>query len=412
MVKQEKYALDSSAFVHLASLDKNYSNIFRLTITLTEKIRPVMLANALYQIAPYFPTIVAGIRKEFFRYVVVPCREMPKVSTDTECLKRMTEKEIKQCAIRVLYKENEISVEIFHAITDGHGGIVFLKCLTAEYLRLIHGTVVRIPEMLEIMKTKKELLTENSYQKYQSGKIANIRNCTAYQGQTKHCRDVLQITSRDFSVSELLQKSHERHVSVTTFVTAAMFKAYLKQKPDKNVCIMVPINLRRKFPSITMRNFSLYALPHIETQRFDCSFQEIVDSTAEQLKVGFSKAVLEGSMKRNEKLQKMLWYRVLPVSIKEKLLRLVAHFYGDKNSSITITNLGEVNFPNEIQAYVRDINILLTPRKISLINCSIISYRETMHINFTGKNNNFQLADDFFDCMEDVMFNDPATNRQ
>ena len=43
-----------------------------------------------------------------------------------------------------------------------------------------------------------------------------------------------------------------------------------KKKP---VQIMVPINLRRKFPSKTLRNFSLYALPCVRQADMKLSFE-------------------------------------------------------------------------------------------------------------------------------------------
>ena len=39
-------------------------------------------------------------------------------------------------SFRALYWENRISVEFFHVLTDGSGGLIFLKTLVAEYLRL------------------------------------------------------------------------------------------------------------------------------------------------------------------------------------------------------------------------------------------------------------------------------------
>lgn len=39
-------------------------------------------------------------------------------------------------SLRVLYYGNRVSVEFFHVLTDGTGGMTFLKALTAEYLRL------------------------------------------------------------------------------------------------------------------------------------------------------------------------------------------------------------------------------------------------------------------------------------
>ena len=38
---------------------------------------------------------------------------------------------------KVLYFNNRVSVELFHALTDGTGGMIFLKTLMHEYFRLL-----------------------------------------------------------------------------------------------------------------------------------------------------------------------------------------------------------------------------------------------------------------------------------
>ena len=39
--------------------------------------------------------------------------------------------------LRVFYYRKRISAEFFHALTDGNGGMTFLKTLTVAYLRLM-----------------------------------------------------------------------------------------------------------------------------------------------------------------------------------------------------------------------------------------------------------------------------------
>ena len=77
-VKKKTYRLDNSAIIHLATIRKNHSNTFRLTMTLKEKISTVMLQNAVHNITPRFPTIVAEIKKRLFDYFIEPVDTIPK----------------------------------------------------------------------------------------------------------------------------------------------------------------------------------------------------------------------------------------------------------------------------------------------------------------------------------------------
>lgn len=128
------YPLDSSAMVHLASMQEGYTNTFRVFAALTKKVDPKALQRALDRISPRFPTIVAGIRRGIFQYKVVPVCSPPAVKPDSAVLAYMPEEMIRTCAMRVLYKEKEISVEFFHALTDGYGGLMFVQALLTEYL--------------------------------------------------------------------------------------------------------------------------------------------------------------------------------------------------------------------------------------------------------------------------------------
>lgn len=73
-------------------------------------------------------------------------------------------------------------------------------------------------------------------------------------------------------------------VTVNEYLTGALCYAfYLLQKQEaprrpKPVKISVPINMRRFYPSQTLRNFALFVNPGIEPEYGDYSFEEIVQS--------------------------------------------------------------------------------------------------------------------------------------
>mgnify|MGYP007007140302 CR=1 FL=1 len=48
------------------------------------------------------------------------------------------EQKIRNYLFRVTYYKSRINLEVFHVLTDGMGGINFLRELTYQYLRLVH----------------------------------------------------------------------------------------------------------------------------------------------------------------------------------------------------------------------------------------------------------------------------------
>ena len=47
---------------------------------------------------------------------------------------------------RVTYYKNRINLEVFHVLTDGMGGINFLRKLTYQYLRLTHPEITKLKD--------------------------------------------------------------------------------------------------------------------------------------------------------------------------------------------------------------------------------------------------------------------------
>ena len=74
-----------------------------------------------------------GIQKRGNGFVVVPCPEDLNIRVDSQSLLYMSREEIRDCAMRVRYGTHHIAVEFFHSLTDGYGGLQFLKGLLAEY---------------------------------------------------------------------------------------------------------------------------------------------------------------------------------------------------------------------------------------------------------------------------------------
>ena len=73
---------------------------------------------------------------------------------------------MRQSALRVIAHENRIAVEFFHALTDGSGGLVFLKTLLKEYISEKYN--VTVPEgygMLNVLDEPTPAELEDSFLK-------------------------------------------------------------------------------------------------------------------------------------------------------------------------------------------------------------------------------------------------------
>lgn len=218
------YDLDHSAAIHLASLRKPYSNTFRISVTLKEEISPTALEEALTHTAPRFPTIAAGIRNGIFSYRVVPVRDDLRIQPDNECFVFMPREEIRKCAARVLYGDRRISMEIFHSLTDGYGGLMFLKALVTECLSLEYGIDCETKERESgISDSTEEQELRDVFVTYAGTVSAPVNHRRVYCLPGLTCgEEKIHITTGIYDLEELRQVSRRFQVSLTELLTAVM----------------------------------------------------------------------------------------------------------------------------------------------------------------------------------------------
>lgn len=133
-------------------------------------------------------------------------------------------------------------------------------------------------------------------------------------------------------------------------------------------------------------------------------FEQILNSISVQLKEQLSQENLAAMITTNVKLQKLPILRFIPLCIKNFFLRIGFHFCGERNSCLSISNLGEITYSPEMAQYVEHIEFSLTPRRNAPYNCGVASYNDKLAISFTKKGNEVGLEWYFFKCLSDRGF--------
>ncbi|MBQ8825021.1 MAG: hypothetical protein IJZ64_07325 [Ruminococcus sp.] len=252
--------LDNAAKLYPAVQTKNWSNVFRLSVTLNEKIDVVILQSALNHTIKRFPSIAMKLCKGFFWYYLEEITTAPDVIPEYSypCSK-MTRKDIKVCAFRVLYYENRIATEFFHSLTDGNGGMIFLKTLKAEYI--FQKNKVKIPFNSGVLNRDeipdiKEL--EDSFLKYDGTASESRREATAYKIRgTKEENFFHNLTIGIINLNDVLSVAKKYNVSLTAFLVSVMIYSIMQiqnaenpnKKKQKPVKVLIPVNLRKYFDS-------------------------------------------------------------------------------------------------------------------------------------------------------------------
>ena len=382
--------LDNAAKIYPAAKRRDWSNIFRLSVTLDGMIDPWILQEALDHTVRRFPSIAVRVRRAAFWYYLEEIERAPKVMPDFSYpLTHMPFDDILKCAFRVLYYKNRIAVEFFHAIADGNSGMIFLKTLAAQYIELSRG--VKIPCELGVLDRKEaprdEELTDD-FPKYAGNVSAKRKEATSFQLKGTPLDDGFRdIILAEIDTSEALSMARSHGVTLTEFMVAVMIKSFMDiqsertpKKKQRPVKVLVPTNLRRMFPSETLRNFVLYVTPGIDPRLGDMTLEEMMKDIHHQMSLELDPRRMAARIRANVKMEQIMLLKILPLWIKNLGMKIVYNLTGEKKSCITMSNLGVVKVPEQMAKYVQRFGFTLGVQHTSPNNCAMLSYGGKLYI--------------------------------
>ena len=381
--------LDNAAKLFPASRRRGWNNIFRLSVTLDEEIRPEVLQKALESIIPRFPSIAVRVRRGVFWYYLEEIDSPPKVIRDLCCpLTHMPFDDIMKCAFRVLYYKRRIAVEFFHSITDGNGGLIFLKTLAAEYLRLSGGYEIPCEQgVFDIHEPPREEELADDFPRFAGKYSLSGKAPRAFQlSGTPEKYLISNLLIAELETPEVLKLARSYGASLTEFMAAVMLSAYIdlqaERVPEKKrrpVRVFIPTNLRRVFPSVTLRNFILYVTPGVDPRLCDYTLEQLIAEVHGQMSLELKPEKMAARIRANVRLEQIPIVRVLPVFIKDAVMSAVSAD-SEKQTCITISNLGLVKLPEEMARHVERFGFTLNVKRTAPNNCAMISYGDKLYI--------------------------------
>ena len=386
-------ALDNAGKIFPATRSRRWSNVFRLSATLKEPIDKSALQTALDVTARRFPSIAVRLRTGMFWYYIEELPHAPEVLDEKPYpLSRMPFDAITKCAFRVLTYQNRIAVEFFHALTDGTGGLIFLKTLVSEYLYQKYG--VKVPHgdgFLDRLEEPSPEELEDSFIKHQGKHPLSRSDTNAFRiGGRREEDGYLTNTTFVLDTQSVISQAKKHGVSVTAFMTAILIvatsriqeKRIRKANKYKPVKVHVPVNLRRLFPSKTLRNFVLCATVGIDPKLGEYSFDELCQTVSHQMKLQINTKTMASMIKTNVNSERNQLLRIVPLFIKNIVMKLVYNAVGEKKGCFTFSNLGQVNTPEEFSAHVDRLDFVLGCQSGDPYNVSALSYGGKTYFNF------------------------------
>lgn len=399
--------LDNAAKIFPATSNKKDVRVFRFYCELKEMVNGDLLQKALDQTIEKFPIFLSVMRKGFFWYYLEKSVLRPIVSEESKppCVS-LYHRDKKTLLFEVTFYKNRINFEVFHALTDGTGAIFFLKELVKDYLLLAHAEegLKDVPFIQEDMTLQDQ--ESDGFSKYYSGKKSKadkpVKKRKAFQiSGPKTGYGELTIAEGMVSCQKLLAKAKEYHVTITVFLSAVLICAIYEEMSEhqrkKPIVLMVPVNLRKYFPSRSMLNFFGWIEPGYCFKKEDYDFAKVVAQVKEYFEKELTKEQLGGRFSELMGLERNPLLRVFPLELKNIGMFLGAQL-AKNNVTAIFSNLGVVSMPEGLDPYIERFGVFTSTPKIELSMCS---FQDKVVLSFASSFQNLNIERNFFRLLKE-----------
>lgn len=405
--------LDNAAKIYPAARRKNWSNVYRQSVTLYEEVDVTALQSALDATVGRFPSIAARLRKGAFWYYLQQVEQAPPIREEQSYpLTFMSKRETRRCAFRVIAYRDRIAVEFFHSLTDGTGALVFLKSLVAEYLeQRYHLTIPCIHGVLDRKEPPRAEELEDSFLKYAGSVPAGRKDTDAWHmSGIPQLDGFLHLTCFQLPVEEVLSAAKKMGVTLTVYLGAVMMQALhrlqCEKEPNihrrKRIKLLIPVNLRNLFPSESLRNFAMYTIPEMDPRLGEYTFEEICRLIHHKMGLEVTAKHMSTVITTNVNDERNPFVRLIPLPIKNMVMKAIFDSVGERKSCLSFSNLGRIQLPDEMYPYIRRMDFILGVQAAAPYNCGMLTYNDTVYVNFIRDIRDPELERHFYAVLQEL----------
>ena len=387
-MKKYWYPLDNAAKIYPPNTNAQSPFVFSFTARFNEDVDPDVLQQALNVLLAKMPTFKTRLKRGIFWYYLESNNKPALVKPQpANYLKHITSDSNNGYLFEVFYRNTTVTINFYHALTDGTGGMNFFLELIFEYFKLSgydveSEGVIRPSAAPHVFEESEDSFRAVAKKRGNSLQIEPL--VYKFKG-TPYNHDGCGILMGVCPVSEVKELASKYQATVTEYLSAVyMYSIYttcLKGKPVKNkrVSILIPMNLRKRFESSTVRNFALFArLKHDFKNHI--TFEECIELCKTQLKEGSKAEVIDDLIHSNVKLEKNPLLKLTPLFLKDLIMKLVYLRIGENLQSGNLSNIGLLKTPKCFEGKLLDISFLIAPTKNAAQNFTLVGYDSRLYI--------------------------------
>lgn len=350
MPKYHWMKTDTASIMFSCLSSKKWGRTFRTAAVLKDKeVDEALLTKAVEDLRLRYPSMHTRIRKGFFWNYQEFTDALPEIRPEhSKVLMPITMRDDDRPDFRIVYHKRRIALECSHSLGDGKGAGKYFEDLITRYVELTENPD---SEYVYPQPTAKEIT--NAYADYykKGGEKPDPNAPEAYHLECETEQGFLQLIFAFMSVDEIRKNSKAKGMTITEYMAAALIMGTLNhaKKPiNEPIVIAIPVNLRRFFPTDTVRNFTVQSKIHFEPQgRTDWTFDEICNTIAGQLKKNTAPEELQKQLNKFGDLVNNPVLKIVPNFIKQPVLR-TSQKKTHAGFTTILTNTGNTEIPESL----------------------------------------------------------------
>ncbi len=372
---------------------KSMPSTFCVSADLREPVDPELLQEAVSLLAARYPFIRVREGQTLFSSVLRYDDHIPQARRVVQ-KGHMVKWRNLPFPLMVVYDTKYIGIAASSSLTDGHGVLTMLKTLLLAYLRLAGHAV---PESGLVREPGSSILpseTEDAFRACYHEDIPTTKltgRAFHTDGRPLEANRLGRITG--VIPTETLKETTKKYqVTVTEYLGAVyLYALYRIQQRESNretpIRLSIPVDLRGFYETETLRNFSLFIRPEIHTGLGEYDLPELIRHVCHSLRYARQKKQISSTIRTN-------FTRHL--RLQNGLHRLGRFEQGELYHSGTLSNMRQVEIPDEMAGLITGFDFTLGPNSINHENCGIIGYDGVIRITFTRTVQDPSVSREFF----------------
>jgi len=402
--KKYWYKIDNAGKIFPAVSKDSRSNIFRLSFYLNEIVDPIILEQAVNEILPRFETFSVQIKNGiFWQYLSANMRYFNVELEPERLCKYFRLYKNKGFLFKVYYLDNKVTLETFHAISDGTGGLHFLKSIVYKYFKLRGFTLDHQNKILgELPYSKKE--SEDTFvSNYDKNNKLALKENKSYhiKGEEFNNNWLLSVKIKIGTKTFIKYIKETYQCTMTQYITALVAYSIFAESIDftghkKPIKLFVPVNLRPYFNSKTLRNFSLYIKCSFDSEKRDWTFEDMLEITKNDFNEQLDKEQLNKRISALVGFEKNIFIRILPLMLKNLAFKIGYNILGEQVNTCALSNLGICDLPDDLKDKIIDMDFMNSTTGLAL---TVSSIDDHTNIIFTTPKKDLSIINHFISTL-------------